>query len=390
MLSRLGSALRRSPLGIALVVALVATGTAGAAAKLITGAQVKDSSLTGKDIKNGSLTASDFARGQLPAGAQGPAGPQGAAGPQGPAGAAGATGPAGPKGDPSFSRTIVVNPDDDSTQVSGDRLLAAVEQARARQEGVVWLEAGTYTVNGTLDLGDGVSIVGLARTKTTIDITPAPGQCGLLGPRQFGVIRDVELTVSGSCGIELRADSSLHVRESELTLFGATGPSAAIRMASAQQSLTLSGSELSNSGTGSGSAVVFGSAGAQRVRVSDTTLELSGAGGGSTALAFTGSGGTLSLSRSIVRTNQGALAISNGMALTAHDAHLTTTSSSASLITAGASTSTTSRLYGGSLSAPAALSTVVSATAPAVVRCYGVIDETAGGASSAVTGAACP
>jgi hypothetical protein len=60
-------------------------------ARLITGKQVKNSSLTGKDIRNSSLTTSDvknrsllardFKSGQVPAGAQGPKGDQGDPGP---------------------------------------------------------------------------------------------------------------------------------------------------------------------------------------------------------------------------------------------------------------------------------------------------------------------
>jgi hypothetical protein len=54
------------------------------ASKLITGKQVKDSSLTGKDIKDKSLTAADF-KGSV-AGPQGPVGPKGDKGEPGPAG----------------------------------------------------------------------------------------------------------------------------------------------------------------------------------------------------------------------------------------------------------------------------------------------------------------
>lgn len=69
---------------LALVVAGV--GTAGAS-HLMTGKDIRDSSLTGRDIKNRSLTPADF-----DGSVQGPAGARGAQGPQGPAGAAGAPG----------------------------------------------------------------------------------------------------------------------------------------------------------------------------------------------------------------------------------------------------------------------------------------------------------
>jgi hypothetical protein len=74
--------------GIAVVGALVAATSAGAAA-LIDGGDVKNGSLTGKDVKNKSLTKKDF-RGSV-RGPRGFTGPQGAQGVAGPAGAAGAT-----------------------------------------------------------------------------------------------------------------------------------------------------------------------------------------------------------------------------------------------------------------------------------------------------------
>lgn len=88
---------------MALFVALggssVAAPAREAAAKLITGKSIKDSSLTGKDVKNSSLTTSDvkngsllsrdFKSGQLPAGPQGPQGPKGDKGDKGDKGEAG-------------------------------------------------------------------------------------------------------------------------------------------------------------------------------------------------------------------------------------------------------------------------------------------------------------
>jgi hypothetical protein len=103
---------------------LSSTISAGAAAVLITGAQIKDgtittvdladSAVTGEKVKNGSLTSQDFASGTLlrgatgatgsqgPAGLNGPTGPtgaQGLAGLIGATGPTGASGPQGPKGD---------------------------------------------------------------------------------------------------------------------------------------------------------------------------------------------------------------------------------------------------------------------------------------------------
>lgn len=97
---------------VAAVVAVLLSGSAATAARLITGSQIKNSSITGADIKNGSLTGSDIKSRSIPlgdlsrgtqnlirakagAGATGPAGP---AGPQGARGATGAQGPAGPAG----------------------------------------------------------------------------------------------------------------------------------------------------------------------------------------------------------------------------------------------------------------------------------------------------
>jgi hypothetical protein len=87
----------RSFLAGFLVCALL-TGATAVAAKLITGADVKNSSLTGIDVKNKSLTKADFKGSvQGPRGATGAAGPTGATG-QGAAGATGATGATGVTG----------------------------------------------------------------------------------------------------------------------------------------------------------------------------------------------------------------------------------------------------------------------------------------------------
>lgn len=82
-----------------------------AAATLITGGHIKDSTVTGRDVRNSSLTggdvrngtlmAADFNPGQLltgPTGQAGPAGPKGDPGPAGPAGPKGDAGPSGPAG----------------------------------------------------------------------------------------------------------------------------------------------------------------------------------------------------------------------------------------------------------------------------------------------------
>ncbi|MFL5853329.1 MAG: hypothetical protein ACJ77G_12725 [Solirubrobacteraceae bacterium] len=71
-----------------LAVILTCAGSA-TAARLITGRQIKNSSITTKDIRNMSLLKRDFRRGQLPRG------PRGFQGPQGLRGATGARGTAG-------------------------------------------------------------------------------------------------------------------------------------------------------------------------------------------------------------------------------------------------------------------------------------------------------
>jgi hypothetical protein len=64
-------------LGIAVGSTSLVSNASASAVQLITGKDVKDSSLTGKDVKDGSLLASDFKSGQLPTGAQGPKGDKG-------------------------------------------------------------------------------------------------------------------------------------------------------------------------------------------------------------------------------------------------------------------------------------------------------------------------
>src|SRR4051812_17806255 len=97
---------RPTATGVVAVLALfmATTGSAAAGAKLITGKDIKNSSITGTDVKNGSLGLNELsksARKQLLGknGNQGPAGPAGPAGAKGDAGAPGAPGVKGDKGD---------------------------------------------------------------------------------------------------------------------------------------------------------------------------------------------------------------------------------------------------------------------------------------------------
>ena len=98
---------RPSTLIVAVLALVLALGGTATAAKLITGKQIKNSSLTGADVKGSSLTGSDVKNGSIgPAdlsnaakAAKGAKGDTGAAGAAGAAGAPGAKGDAGAKGD---------------------------------------------------------------------------------------------------------------------------------------------------------------------------------------------------------------------------------------------------------------------------------------------------
>jgi hypothetical protein len=95
------SRLRPSPsMVVACTAVVLACGGSAAAATLITGAQIKDSSLTGADIRDGSLTRSDLAaEAQTSAvGKRGPRGRRGPRGLRGPAGQPGANGINGTNG----------------------------------------------------------------------------------------------------------------------------------------------------------------------------------------------------------------------------------------------------------------------------------------------------
>lgn len=90
---------------VSVIALFVALGGSSYAAIMVTGKNVRNSSLTGKDVrnssltgvdvKNGSLLTADFGPGQLPAGAQGPQGPKGDKGDKGDQGSQGAQGPPG-------------------------------------------------------------------------------------------------------------------------------------------------------------------------------------------------------------------------------------------------------------------------------------------------------
>ena len=103
----------RKTILVGTVAVLALGGSTATAAKLITGKDVKNSSLTGADIRSGSVPLRDLSSAtrqlirqggeqgpQGAPGARGAAGPAGPAGPQGPKGDTGAKGDKGDKGDP--------------------------------------------------------------------------------------------------------------------------------------------------------------------------------------------------------------------------------------------------------------------------------------------------
>ncbi len=129
--ARLPRTRRTSPALFVAIVALLAGGLTQAswAVSLITGNEVRDSSLTGKDVKDGSLGPSDLSRAarsalsghvgpQGPAGVTGPAGPVGQVGPAGPAGAQGEP---GPKGEPGAAGAAGANGAPGSTGPAGPK-----------------------------------------------------------------------------------------------------------------------------------------------------------------------------------------------------------------------------------------------------------------------------
>lgn len=97
-----------------MVVALIAvsialTGSATAAKRWITGADIKNESITGADIKNGSITMADLAPATRRALSKvGPRGSRGSVGPSGPQGPAGPQGTQGPSGSIDLSKLSIV------------------------------------------------------------------------------------------------------------------------------------------------------------------------------------------------------------------------------------------------------------------------------------------
>ena len=126
------------------VIAIVLTlGGTATAAKLITGKQVKNSSLTGADVKNASLTGRDVKNGSIGpsdlssaarkavSGSAGSIGPKGGTGAAGAAGAPGAKGDTGAQGGPGAKGDTGAAGADTGTALSG-RILNLPQDATLR------------------------------------------------------------------------------------------------------------------------------------------------------------------------------------------------------------------------------------------------------------------
>ena len=142
-------------LAIAVSALFIAVGGPAYAAGLISGAQIRNSTIKGIDVRNNSLTGldiknlkrGDFAPGQIPTGergATGATGPKGDTGAAGAAGAAGAVGPAGP------ARWVLVNRDGAIEAQSGGFRIANAYPAGGAGEGNVYIDSGdaNLTNNG--------------------------------------------------------------------------------------------------------------------------------------------------------------------------------------------------------------------------------------------------
>jgi hypothetical protein len=173
-----------------IAVVFAVAGTATAASKLITGAQVKNSSLTGFDVRDKSLTKADFAGSIVgPQGADGEDGLQGAPGPAGPAGAPGAPGPAGATGVANF----VVAQDD--TFLCSGATSCSIDYAFAA------CPAGTKPFGGGVDTdayyGDFTGTIG--RDSTT-------GQLGYVAAADnYGASSSAEVTAFAYCSADVKS-----------------------------------------------------------------------------------------------------------------------------------------------------------------------------------------
>lgn len=216
-------------------VVVFGSATTSYAAKLITGAAVKDGSLTGKDLKAGSVSGTQIAAGAVgmqdlaasakallgapgAAGAQGPPGPAGAQGRQGDEGAqgpsgtdgidgqegargpAGATGPQGPVGPAGPAGTA----SSASVQLfSSDATAPVADQGSNLPAAQTELDAG---VQGTRALLEPSAISGQVQLMVNMRVVKAGGSSVTVSIRDTANTANVLATVtvpSGSVGTQV-------------------------------------------------------------------------------------------------------------------------------------------------------------------------------------------
>jgi hypothetical protein len=163
-------------IGVVAVVALLVGATGATAAQVITGAQIKNSSITGKDIKNKSLTAQDF-RGSV-RGPQGAPGAQGGQGTPGAQGAQGVQGAAGQQGLPGAANTTVrVGPGGAGSDVAfcqpGERVVGGGGFS-PELDGYLWASA-PVDANGDPIVDDGTPPGGWAVSASIPESAADPG-----------------------------------------------------------------------------------------------------------------------------------------------------------------------------------------------------------------------
>jgi hypothetical protein len=191
---------------VSVLALFVALGGSSYAAIMVTGKNVKDSSLTGNDLKNnsvtgadvkdGSLLAGDFKPGQLVAGAQGPQGDRGA---QGERGLQGGQGPAGPPGVPGLKG---------DAGEPATRLWAAVDK-----DGTTMLQSGS-TASTKLDIGSYEVLFNRSVTACTYQLTltnPSGVTGETLAEPRAGKANGVFVETANSAGVLTDGDFHLAV-----------------------------------------------------------------------------------------------------------------------------------------------------------------------------------
>lgn len=150
---------RPSPALVVAVVAVLLTSAGSAtAARLITGKQIKNSSITSTDIKNGSLQRGDFRSSQLPAG------PRGA---QGPAGANGAPGPPGGNGTNGFGLIRYLQTANPFSDGESDIVVTVCPAGTFATGGAAW---AADTATGATDHPEVITSDGIAYSDAGIGV----------------------------------------------------------------------------------------------------------------------------------------------------------------------------------------------------------------------------